>query len=135
MIIFASDHNVRRMIEKDDTNITPRQKAFLVALKASANNVSKACQKCKISRATFYVWCDTNKDFKNEVDYLKESVIDLAEEELMKKIKKGDTTALIFFLKTQGKSRGYIEREEQVNVNGFEQLMKRLPKYNKKGGK
>ena len=39
-------------------------------------------------------------------------------------MQKGDTTAIIFFLKTQGKSRGYQHVEEQntinVNIEGFE---------------
>ena len=42
----------------------------------------------------------------------RESLIDDAESELQKQMFKGNITALIFFLKTQGKVRGYVERQE-----------------------
>jgi hypothetical protein len=39
-------------------------------------------------------------------------MIDNAESKLYAKVVEGDTTALIFFLKTQGRSRGYVEKQE-----------------------
>ena len=41
-------------------------------------------------------------------------VLDFAESQLHKQILDGSTTATIFLLKTKGKSRGYIERQEIV---------------------
>ena len=41
-----------------------------------------------------------------------ESVIDLAESKLIENIQANDNTAILFYLKTKGKKRGYIERNE-----------------------
>ena len=41
-----------------------------------------------------------------------ERVLDVAENRLLKMINEGDRTAIIFFLKCKGKSRGYIEGRE-----------------------
>jgi hypothetical protein len=45
-------------------------------------------------------------------------MVDVAESKLMAKIDAGDTTAIIFFLKTQGKGRGYVERQEVTGAEG-----------------
>lgn len=43
-------------------------------------------------------------------------LVDKAESMLYKKISEGDTTAIIFALKTVGKRRGYVERREFAGV-------------------
>lgn len=52
----------------------------------------------------------------------KNRILDLAENKLATKINEGDTTSLIFFLKTQGKSRGYVERSEHDHTTKGESL-------------
>ena len=46
-----------------------------------------------------------------------EKLNDLTEMKLIENIKNGDTTAIIFRLKTRAKSRGYVERHD-VNHSG-----------------
>ncbi len=48
----------------------------------------------------------------------KEWMLDFAESKLYQKIKDGDNTAILFYLKCQGKERGYIEHHELSGPGG-----------------
>ena len=58
----------------------------------------------------------------------RESRIDFAEGKLLSNMKDGDTTALIFFLKTIGKKRGYNEKPDDNpnDLNAIIELIKAL---------
>ncbi len=88
------------------------KKNLLLALEKSLGNVTSACKKVKCDRSTFYEHCKRDAKFKAAVDAISDVALDFAEDALIKRIKKGDTIATIFYLKTQGKKRGYIERQE-----------------------
>lgn len=98
------------------TNST-RKKDLLDALERSLGIVSTACEKVGVDRKTHYNWLKDDPEYKAAVDQIQESVIDFAESHLYKLIKEGNPAANIFYLKTKGKSRGYIERQE-VEVSG-----------------
>lgn len=87
-----------------------RQTRFLKNLQENDYNITVACKKTDISRKQFYEW-KKNLDFLEQFDNLMESRLDEWEQYLHRNIKNGDTTAVIFALKTQGRSRGYNERE------------------------
>ena len=97
--------------------LTPKQSKFLEVFKTNTNNISVACAKAGISRVTFYEWINKSNEFAQKVDEAKEALIDFAESQLFENIKEGKETSLIFFLKTQAKSRGYIEKS-QVEHSG-----------------
>ena len=85
---------------------------MLVALEASLGIVSTACREVGIARQTHYRWLDEDKEYKEAVEDISEMAIDVAESSLHKLIKAGDTTAIIFYLKTKGKKRGFVEKSE-----------------------
>ena len=92
------------------------KKNFLNAFDKSAANISKACEKAGICRQTYYDWMEKDKKFAQAVEEINEKMIDFAESMLKKNIAAGDNTATIFFLKTKGKKRGYVERQEVDNI-------------------
>lgn len=62
-----------------------------------------------------------NPAIKQALQDAKEALLDAVELTLYDKaIKERDTTALIFLAKTQGKKRGYVERQEVDNSGGLE---------------
>ena len=58
------------------------------------------------------------KAVKDAYSEANEITLDFVETEFLKKIKSGDTTAMIFYLKTKGRQRGYIERHEHTGADG-----------------
>lgn len=92
------------------------KKAMLEALEKSLGVVTAACKAVDISRETHYRWMREDAEYKAAVEELSDVAIDFAESQLHKQIKEGNSTATIFFLKTKGKKRGYVERQE-VDVN------------------
>ena len=90
---------------------------MLEALKKSLGIVTTACQNVGISRVTHYEWLNTDPEYKRQVEALDEVVLDFAESKLHQSINNGSDTATIFFLKTKGKKRGYIEKQEINNTN------------------
>ena len=116
------------------------KKTVLKLLEKSRGIISSACQSANIARSTFYNWCDNDPEFKIAVDEINESAIDFVESKLIEKIdgvtvqtfnSKGEPviyeqppsdTAIIFFLKTKGKKRGYVERSEVDHTTLREKL-------------
>lgn len=90
------------------------KKAMLEALEKSLGVVTTACKQVGINRSTHYDWLKNDEEYRDQVKALENIVLDFAESQLHKQILDGNTTATIFLLKTKGKSRGYIERQEVV---------------------
>lgn len=92
-----------------------KKKGFIDAYIKSFGNITQSCRAVGVVRQTYYDWCRDDEEFKKTVEAIEpgEDFLDFTESALVKKIKGGDTTAIIFALKTKGKKRGYIERVEQ----------------------
>ena len=94
------------------------KKALLDALEKSLGVVTTACKKVGVGRTTYYEWYNNDPEFKDKVDELKNVALDFAESQLHKQIQEGSTAATIFLLKTRGKKRGYVERQEITGAEG-----------------
>jgi hypothetical protein len=94
------------------------KKAMLDALEKSLGVVTAACKSVGIGRTTHYLWMQEDPEYKKAVDDLSDVAIDFAESQLHKQIKDGNSTATIFYLKTKGKKRGYVERQEIEATGG-----------------
>lgn len=104
------------------------KKEILNSLEEHNGIVSTACASIGLSRSTYYSWLNSDADFKIAVDEIQEVAIDFVESKLMEKIRGVEVldkmkdseaityslppsdTAIIFFLKTKGRKRGYNER-------------------------
>jgi len=104
-----------------DTN----KKKILEALENCQGIVTTACKSANMPRSTYYLWLKEDEEFAESVAEIQEVALDFVESKLMEKIngikvQVGENvydnppsdTAIIFYLKTKGKKRGYIERQE-----------------------
>ena len=104
-----------------DNKIQHTKKALLEALKSSLGIVSAACEVVGVDRSTYYRYYNNDEVFRNECNDIENLVIDFAESKLYEQIKGNNITAIIFYLKTKGKRRGYYE--QSVNLNRNENLL------------
>jgi hypothetical protein len=94
------------------TNPTNKKKSMLEALEKALGIVTQACKMVGIHRSTHYDWLNSDEEYKQAVQDLGDVALDFAESKLHKLIDSGNPAATIFYLKTKGKHRGYVERQE-----------------------
>ena len=94
------------------------KKAVIDALEKTLGVVTTACKQVGIGRTQFYEWLKTDEEFRKQVEDIQNVALDYAESQLHKQIGDGSTAATIFYLKTKGKNRGSIERQEIQHDGG-----------------
>lgn len=92
---------------------TKKKKADLIAkYRETLGNVTASCEAVNVGRTTFYSWLKSDPEFREMVEAIDEASIDFAESALKRQIREGNVTAIIFYLKTKGRSRGYVEHSD-----------------------
>jgi pyocin large subunit-like protein len=91
-----------------------RKKAMLGALAKTYGIVTAAAKTVGIDRTTHKRWMEDDPEYAAAVQAIEPEtlIVDFAEHALLKRITAGDTTAIIFTLKTRGRNRGYNERHD-----------------------
>lgn len=127
-------------------NKKPSNEQLIELCRVKMGNITDIADSCNVSRQTIYAWLDKDKDLKIAFEQQIESNIDFVESKLFQRIEgyedkdlyisqyqgdivsediikhyPPDVTAIIFFLKTRAKERGYVERTELTGKDG-EQL-------------
>jgi hypothetical protein len=113
-----------------------RKQAMINALSQTMGIVTQAVKICGISSRTHHTWMKEDEEYAFAVQEITDLAIDFAEKKLFElidgaekevlanngrvmKIKDApNTAATIFYLKTKGKKRGYVERQEITGEEG-----------------
>jgi hypothetical protein len=90
----------------------PDKTALIEALKELDGNMAACARRFHCSRTTVWGYVNEDPELRDLVTELSESFCDEAEQTLFKAIRDGNVVATIFYLKTQGRARGYSERLE-----------------------
>lgn len=94
----------------------PTKKEYVSAILAKRGLVSQAAEALGVSRQAVYKAAKKHTEIQEAIDSTREETTDFAESKLYEQIAEGNITAIIFYLKTQGKKRGYVERQEVQNT-------------------
>lgn len=105
------------------------------ALRANGGFVSKTAIALNVTQSNIYDRIKKSKELQKVKLEIDESFLDLAENQLIKKIKMKDLGAICFYLKCKGKGRGYVEKPVEDKeaatsenlANALSELIKKLP--------
>jgi len=105
-------------LPNNDKRTTTNKNMFLNALIRNNFHITNTCNQTGIPRMTFYKWQQVDKKFKEKMEALREVEIDNFEDAFRDLVEERNPQAVIFGLKTRGRSRGYIEKQEVEHTGG-----------------
>ena len=94
------------------------EKNVIQKIDEMSGNLTMVSRAFNVSRPTMYKFVHGHPRVADALDAAREKMIDNVESALYNQALSGNTVAMIFFLKTQGKKRGYIERQEIAGPDG-----------------
>ena len=126
-------------VTKWEKNKARMKDALLNALITARGIVSDACSAVGCTRQCFYNYYNGDIEFAKWVDEVQEIQIDFVEGKLLSNVDKGYEASIIFYLKTKGKRRGYIETLEvkkdiNITISQYtnEELDQRIEKLSRR---
>ena len=84
----------------------------IMAIKVTKGLVSLTAKRLGCERKTIYRYVERHPEVAEALREEREAMTDIAELALFSKVQDGEAWAVCFYLKTQGKARGYVERSE-----------------------
>ena len=102
-----------------------KKETLIQALESSLGIVSTACNKCGVSRSSFYKWYHEDEEFRQKVDEIDNLKLDFVESQLFKNIQNEKEKSIIFYLQHKGHKRGYIQKQN-INLTSNEEDIKKI---------
>lgn len=98
-----------------------KKKGALEAYIKTFGNITQTCKSIGIDNSTFHRWKNNDPEFKAAIENAQpeERFLDFLEAKAAERINKGSDSVLIFALKTKGKKRGWVEKQE-IELSGKE---------------
>lgn len=117
-----TNHNSKRMMgilpeNEKEINMPDIEYLKEIFLK-SGGFISHVAKVLNISANKIYYWLEKSDELTLCLRQIRESYLDLAELKLIEKVRSGNLGAICFYLKCQGKSRGWVERHEITGEDG-----------------
>jgi hypothetical protein len=81
-------------------------------------NVAAIARRLGVNRSTVWSRIQQSEKLISSIAQARETMLDNAESVLYSRVLEGHTAELLFFLKTQGYRRGYVERREITGAEG-----------------
>ena len=100
---------------KNGNGLTAEQ--MIEAIKGGRGFVTEAADKLGVSRQTFYTYLKRYTTVQQALEDARERRHEMVENKLMSLIAQGNVAAVIFYLKTQCKHLGYVERQELTGAD------------------
>lgn len=97
-------------------SVTPEMVA--AQIREKRGNLSAVADELGVSRQGLYKYIARYESLKKVVEEARERMKDMVESTLYSKALEGEGWAVCFFLKTQAKDRGYVERSEVTGAAG-----------------
>ena len=106
---------------KNRNGLTAEQ--MIEVIKNSRGFVTEAADKLGVSRQTFYTYLKKHVTAQRALEDARERRHEMVENKLMSLIAQGNVAAVIFYLKTQAKHLGYVERQEITGKDGSDNAL------------
>lgn len=101
------------------------KKVFIKAAKGTGGVQAVVAQRIGVERATISIYVKKNLWAREILEIEREKIVDLAENKLFKAADGGEQWAIERILKSLGKDRGYVEKQEIDHGEGLKIIIER----------
>ena len=88
------------------------------AIESSGGIISTVAEMFGVTRQTIYNWLEKYPELKDDLDYSRENMIDIAEKNIFNAVVEGDLDQSRFVLTHIGRHRGWSRQMELAGVKG-----------------